>query len=337
MAAYLGRPDTVDIAQLVDEVGEEVLLRSAASEGVRGLVAYVVTNSLGSKAAPKCLQAFQEEFARNGIYVGEMMRLDEALAERGMQAIILKGGALLHHGYAQMGVRFLSDIDVMVRQQELPPMRDLLEDLGFQSGDGINFRRDMLAIDLHYEPIKRLATAFVFSTDDLWNNSLPLDPNRYQALRRLGPYDQFLHHAIHGLGHAYYRMSWLVDLAVAIDHLDPHRLWQRAQETHSERALSYALSLVRDLFGVPLPPALESRLCRPNRWERWFLARVKERGHPETIGKVIAVFSIRNWLMRAVHLWRIGRPQAGASWKQRLKELYSMLTRVWAVYRSTPS
>lgn len=313
------------------------MLRAAAAEGVRGLVAYVLTNSLGSRSAPLSLQAFQEEFARNGLYIGEMMRLDEALAQRGMEAIILKGGALLHHGYSQLGVRFLSDIDVMVREPELPQMRELLEQLGFRSHDRINFRRDMLAVDLHHEPIKRMATAFVFATEDLWNNSLPLDPARYQALRRLGPYDQFLHHSIHGLGHAFHRLNWLVDLAVAIPQLDPQALWQRARETHSERALTYALTLIRDLFGVAVAPALEARLCRPNRWERWFLARVKERGHPETIGKVIAVFSIRNWLMRALHLWRIGRPQAGATWKQRLSELYSMLVRVWKAYRSAPS
>lgn len=337
--AYLRPADLDAPLKLPPEQELDALFFEVSREGLAGFLASALAQSaISDDVRAKALERFKGDTVRNLQWLSELARLDRAFSKADCDAIVLKGAVLLHHGYqSRLGVRFLSDIDLMVRECDLAQVAEVLEGLGYRSGDGINFyhQDSRLSVDLHTDPIKRVATAFNFCLEQLWRDRLPLDEARYARLCRLGREDHYLHLAIHALKHGYERLSWLVDLAVVREDFDAEILWQKARDSGSERVLAYTFFLLDRLFLVPTPVFFQERLPRLHLLERLYLQKVMARESPRTLGKLVPIFSIPSWRMRLVHLWKVSAPQAaGMTWSERLRELRRMA--VEALYALWP-
>ena len=308
-------------------------------EGLLGLWVWtIIGEGRDSPGYAEALEIFKGETALSLQWLAEIARLDGSFHQAGCDVVVLKGGALLCHSYREApGVRYLSDLDLMVRQEHLPEVIAVLESIGYSSKNGLEYhhKSSPLVVDLHTDPLSRLSPAFAFSVPELWAGSLVLDKERYRHLRRLGREDQYLHLALHALKHGYERLGWLVDLAVLHDDFEVETLLERARRCHAERVLSYTFHLLEALFGLPLPE-FQDRLPRLNRIERAYLKKVCSRDCPRTLGKLIVLFSIPGWRQRVRYFWGVATPQvAGQSWGRRLRGLAHM---AWEVlYALRPS
>ncbi len=323
--SYLSAPQVV-----CEALDEEAVLESARPEFLAGLVSYQVSNTSPSDQFPLLRQIFREEFFRNGGYVADLTELDEVLSSHQLPVIVLKGASLIFTAYqGVLGIRFLSDIDLLVRAADYEKVGQILrQELGYQSSDSINFRRDGRAIDLHQDPMtfshfarsQRVTDAFRFEEKAVWSRSVPLAPDRFTILRRMGPEDQFLQLAVHALKHAYSRLHWLVDLALCYREIDPVLLSQASKQLHCHRILAYTNHLLHRFFDFSPPPL--GRLPSLNWIERAFLDRVIERRQSETMGKLVVVFSIPGWWARLGYLYRFLMPQSDHhDWRTRLVQL----------------
>ncbi len=306
--------------------------QAASREGMLGLVAHVLSPS--DLAAGQLLR---QEALRNLIWTAEIARIDRGFQRVGLEAMVLKGGAMLSLLYQDaLAVRFLSDLDLLVRPEDLAKAGQTLRGLGYR-GDGSGFlHRELgLAVDLHHEPFVRLPGAFGFSPARIWSDSCPLDPARYGALRAMCAEDSFLYACVHALKHGYSKAMWIIDLALMSRLVDPQLLWSRAVQSRCERAVFYALVLCEAMFKEPLDARFHFAFLRLNFLERKYLDGVALRRMAPDLGKLVMVFSVPGWSSRLALLWSLLSPRgSGLGWLQRLSELRSKLARVITARRA---
>lgn len=279
-------------------------VRHASEEGVAGLVGHVLARDASLAALPGARDLIEEhvrEFARNAHFLSRLGAVGAALEARGLEALVLKGGALIPTAYGGIpGLRPLSDLDLLVRPEQRAQVEDVLRALPPTP--------PIVPFDLHgdlvnSERIGARTLAFRFPAGELWRTSRPL-PGQPAALRCLAPEFEALNLAAHALKHSYSRLAWLVDLALVLPPLDPEDLHALARRTGTTRALAYACHLLERMFAVRVRgPAV----CL-NGLERRYLDGVPARRHSHLLGSVVMAFSVPGLGPRLAYLWEIVFP-----------------------------
>lgn len=297
-----------------------LLQQKAAAEGMEGLLAFQLRRlarvyHLDLPLAP-LTQALHCIFACNGALVTELAAFRQALRQGGRQVILLKGGALLETIYrGQVGLRPLSDLDLLIKAADLPAIEAVLHRRGCRplSPSSLFFVNDAAAFDLHLDlagetRVRRKALAFHFEAEALWREASPLDPQDPTILV-LSPLHQVLYLAVHALKHSFSRLIWFVDLGLLLPHVRWEELVDRAAAAGALRALAYALVGLQRLLGVKVPPELLGRLPRFNGIERRFLQTVVSRRAMLTPGEVMVVFAIPGCMGKLGYLLELGLPR----------------------------
>ena len=292
-------------------------LKVAGREGLRGpLARALVERNCGDE---RVRAAAHEEVFWNAQYIDLLQELDAALAARGRTGIVFKGASLILTTYAgKMGMRALSDIDLYLQPEAMNATVEILEEMDFnRRGDqAYGFHRGGLFLDLHTEINNRIEGAFDFSPEVVFGNSRPLPG--YEAVRILGPEDQWLQLAVHATKHAFRRWVWLLDLALLWPEVNREKLIERARQLRARRVTTYSAILLRDVVGMPGPPEMVSL----NRVEKKFLEQIKRRRASESFGKFIPFFSIPSPWGKIRYILRFFGPQhPGQSQRERLVQL----------------
>lgn len=151
----------------------------------------------------------------------------QAFENRGIRMLSLKGPILAMELYGDPALRFSRDLDLLVCEKDLETACGCLESLGFreeitvfnktplrrklQERDGEEMHRvyakDDICIELHWRLSFRIDSSF----DELWERSrtkILLGQN----IHHLGETDELSYLIIHGAGHGYHRLRWLVDI-----------------------------------------------------------------------------------------------------------------------------
>lgn len=229
---------------------------------------------------------YRENTRRNAALRRQALEMLDALAKRGVEAMLLKGcGALLGKLHRGAGVRMLRDIDLMVKPQDLPRALDALHALGyrvdlrFPAGHHAHaeLRRpyDPAALDLHVELVD---PKHVLGAAEVWSRSESRE-HEGVAWRAPCPTDFVLHNVLHAQVHFlgdFYRgvldLHQLYDLAIAMRRFGSAIDWPfiearlRAHRLH--RPLQTYLLAAGYFFDTPWPLA-----ARPDLASRMFLAQ----------------------------------------------------------------
>lgn len=94
-------------------------------------------------------RALTEARARGLAVEAATLRAVRCLAADGIRALPLKGPLLAHDAHGDVGLRETSDIDLLVRADQLTSAADILRDLGY--GEPVGARRANDLPDLHFE------------------------------------------------------------------------------------------------------------------------------------------------------------------------------------------
>lgn len=301
---FLGTALDAEVLELLQRpLNWQQLLRNAEHEGMSGLL-HSEIQRLAQRhdldlpyATPT--RALHHNFARNGAYLTELSMLREALGARGLQVIVLKGAALIETVYGgRLGLRPLSDVDLLIKASDLPFIDKALHQRGFRpdSPSSMFYTNGPLAFDLHTslineEWVSRKALAFSLDAEAIWQEASPLS-DRDSTLLGLAAPHQFLHLVIHALKHSFSRLMWLVDLGLVAQRVEWPAIVDRARAAAALRPLAYVVCLLEALLRVDVPPEIRAALPRLNRIERLFVSSVVRRSSTETFGELTVAFSI---------------------------------------------
>jgi Uncharacterised nucleotidyltransferase len=185
-----------------------------------------------------------------------------ALSQAGIETMVLKGAALAHRYYKDLGVRLMYDVDILVRPQSARLAAEVLLSSGWTQllpldldvllpvSHGTMFRDGKHGVDLHW-----YATWAPASEDDFWSAAEPIEIGEARTLAQC-PADQLLHMCVHGIWTDGVPIRWVAD-AVTIIHSEPALDWDRLVDRGRARAVSLplrdALTYLRNTFEAPVP------------------------------------------------------------------------------------
>ena len=228
--------------------------RAAEREGVAPLL-YQITRDWGpaaglpQAAGEQLRRAYMGTARRNAILFGELERILPALAGAGAPVILLKGAALAQTVYGNIAVRPMADLDLLVREKDLPAALGALPALGYEITPPLVYRSEVLLrrsigvdkapVELHWSLLIPPYYHYNGLLDWAWQTALPAAAStRSSSARMLGPEAQVLHLCGHLQWHhpgaPDVRQLWLHDVAEVIarhrDEIDWDRLLAWAQE-----------------------------------------------------------------------------------------------------------
>lgn len=243
---------------------------------------------------------YYKSSAQNQLLYGVLNRINQEFASENISAILLKGAALGLSLYDDYALRPMSDLDLLVRREDLQRASLIIQSFGYQVlpqqylgiagwvdrslNHHAHFRggtKDGIAIELHWNLVAGDSDWRSPALDRFWNEcehlELPemaqfeaenhADSRQSRKVRVLSPTTNLLYLAAHlFLQHGSYRsiLLWYYDIHLLLTKQREHIQWEVVFETACELrwadAVRLALIAVQDRFNTPIPDGVIKRL-----------------------------------------------------------------------------
>ncbi len=247
---------------------------------------------------PAVYQTLHNHYAENGLrnlaLYQRLRTVVQGLQRRGFAIIVLKGAYLAQGVYRDPSLRLMSDIDLLVKPEDVARLRDLFHELGYAPvpsaepvGDAPH--HDQFAhptsppdFELHWSLVSA-GQLFQVDHQGLWERAVKTSIAGL-PVQVLSPEDMVLHLCLHtSYQHVFDRFSLrcLCDIQRCLrhygDNVDWDQVCRRAAEWRCTRNVHLTLLLAGELLGAAVPPTALADL-RPaefdDRLARWATHRV---------------------------------------------------------------
>ena len=238
--------------------------------------------------------AYIKTYMVNQSNFSELTEIIKSLTAAGIRVILLKGAHLAPFVYQDMGMRWMADIDVLIRRADLRQTNDILIRMGYSypyvNGtavwDDFGKRKEvgdqaavidwykahhmhlnyfnpngLQNLELHWG-IARNASPFSIDTERLWKRA-QIEDLRGTPVHVLSPEDLILHIALHDAYYHHLKLFGLrpcCDIAMVVSRFSTQIVWERlhdrAREWKIERFVYLMLRLSNELFGIDIPKDL---------------------------------------------------------------------------------
>ncbi|MCP4691735.1 MAG: nucleotidyltransferase family protein, partial [Desulfobacterales bacterium] len=266
--------------------------------------------------------------------------------------IALKGAYLAQEVYDSIGLRRMSDVDLLVPKSALRKAADSLEKIGYRPVRDFKVEVET-ALSLHLPPFKKPDAPpveihwtiekpiypFRIDVDGLWERARPAAIAGEEILV-LSPLDLLLHTCLHAGYHHRFDGSALkafCDIGEILrrhgDQMDWERFTLRAGQWRVTKSVHLCLYLAREIMGAPAPGELLDAL-RPDDFDERIAAAGKEKilapggsKEKEKLRKLALLFGRGNIWSRAAYLLKNLFPPRGA-----LSRQYAVDPGSWRIY-----
>ena len=261
----------------------------------KGLVALCPTD-----VQTYCSELYRLNRQRNLSLKRQTIEITAALNSVGVEPILLKGAVLLFSGALDIGLRVMTDIDLMVPVKKLESSVQVLNTIGYRASSETHFRvehhhhwtplwrpGDYAAVELHWALAREGAMhagAKILPTELIWQQVEELDAGGKRALC-LDPTYRMLHNIVHAeiADENHIRRTFalrgLHETALLCHHYPDDICWRTIRErltSHgSARVFQSHLYAVDQLLGVATPCRIEPPALRTKVHSLGTLARVR--------------------------------------------------------------
>lgn len=323
---HTSRPDisSRDIIGAMTATEMEQLLSAAVAQGVGPLFWHNLNRTdfdptVFPEVSKRFAQLCESNLLRNTRHYQELWRLTTILAEENIPVILLKGIYLADTVYDNIGLREMSDIDLLVREADLPRITGILLNLGYTQERSASLdaaiqvlrhlprftNKQNVAMEIHWHITKKSEPQTI-DAEALWNRSRPVTVAGCHA-RCLSPEDLLLHLCLHAAyQHNFtFGLKPLYDIAATTEKfrhvLDWQAIINRGIAWRMNKGLYLALRLAKELLAADVDAEVIRCLAPRDMDERIYrLAREHTccSGHPEPfINPNLAEFAA------AGHMW----------------------------------
>jgi Uncharacterised nucleotidyltransferase len=221
---------------------------------------------------------FRDHVKHNFLLTAELLKLLGEFETRGIRAVPFKGPVLAAMAYGDLSLRQFSDLDILVRREDVEHARSIILSRGFKPWgkstdvpDAVYLRSrhadtyvtedGSVTIDLHWRFVQS-EYSVEFEPEHLWKRLEPISLGG-RTIPCLKCDDLFLYLCIHGSKHCWERLGWICDISEIVrawPQLDWNSLLRRANALNIERVVLLALKLAQDLLDTPLPEGVATRI-----------------------------------------------------------------------------
>jgi Uncharacterised nucleotidyltransferase len=238
----------------------------------------MATDALPESAAERLKNACRANTIRCLFLAAELIKILELFRSHGIQGISYKGPVLALQAYGDMTLREFEDLDVVLRQSDLPKAHELMLGLGYRPRfDWIlsagatsstvpgeyNYRDEerRVMVELHTELTLRHFPRTA-NLDELSQRLVSVNLNDHEV-RTFSVEDGLPILCIHGAKDFWERFSWIADISELVRRY-PNLNWditiQRAKALNAERMLHVGLALAAGLLDTPVPDEIRRRV-----------------------------------------------------------------------------
>ncbi len=259
-------------------VDSERLLQLAGRHGVTPLV-YRRLSAVLDSGQLGLLGALRQQDASNtqrALWLTlELLNIHRHLQARGLEVLPYKGPVLAESLYGDVALRQFSDLDLLVRSDDLPRIKSALADVGYEPGLRLSQaeERDYLKSGYEYTFDGARGRNLL---EIKWQvlprfYSVGFDVNKFferastvtiegQKLRTLCDRDLMLVLCVHAAKHAWKQISWLCDIVelARSGALDWAALRAEAERLGIARIVAVTFLLAHKLLGAQLPKGIGS-------------------------------------------------------------------------------
>ena len=242
-----------DFRQLVPEGAEDPSARRLLPAVCRNL------GRLAGVRDTYLLRAYAQSFGASARILSAASRAVRVLNGASIQAMALKGTALLVAHYRDSGIRPMADADLLVPEARIKDALDVLMADGWR-GDGTHawLRTEIHAgslalagttLDLHRHALYE--ARYPEADDAFFNASVPIELMG-AACRAMEVSDQLLHTVVHGLRWSIAPSNvWILDADILLrsGRVDPERVRSRAEALGFTVPLKRGLEIVGSVYG----------------------------------------------------------------------------------------
>jgi hypothetical protein len=227
------------------------------------------------------MQALQQSYKTNlhkALFLSrELIRVAECLSTLGIEAMPYKGLALAELLYGDIALRQSGDIDLLIRPQDLPRIRDAVRELGYTPHDAFSDAEERAYLKSGYEyafdgtagpnllelqwAIQPRFYAIDFDMAGLFARGVTI-PVAGRPVKTPCPEDLLLVLSAHDAKHIWGRLVWLCDIAqlMRLPSLNWNSIWSEANRLGMSRILQVTLLLASRLLEVTIPLAAKAHL-----------------------------------------------------------------------------
>ncbi|MHB9098739.1 MAG: nucleotidyltransferase domain-containing protein [Syntrophales bacterium] len=257
----------------------------------------------------KLRQAYLGNAARNLMLYHNLSRVLNILRRESIPVIALKGAHLAELIYGNRSLRFMSDLDLLVRKDDLMKVDALLLEMGCTTTvhnrivgkdnnqfDYLMPKRDVI-LEIHWSILSSLFP-FRIDTDGQWARSRPALIAGVEAAV-LCPEDLLLYLCLHAsCAHGFEPgLRLFCDISEILQHTGADMDWGVVQRRTCEwgigKSVYLTLKLTRELLGVALPEGLMEAL-KPRDFDEHIVALARDQ-----------IFSRRERTGSSLSLWRL--------------------------------
>jgi Uncharacterised nucleotidyltransferase len=291
---YLTLQTRVRIKEIVTQgIDWQAFLQRATSHGVRPLVYQslhtICWDALPEAARQELSQFYSANLAKNRFLAGELLHLLQLFESEHILALPFKGPVLAAVFYGDLGLREFTDLDILVRERDVPKAREILSSEGYRSNlantivtrdinvDELRSASTGISVELHWEFSPRRFVPSIVA-EDVWNSIKPC-VILGREVWSFSSQDMFLFLAVHGGKHSWSSLKWLCDLAEFLrsnPELDWPRLFKRAEALGAGRTCRLGIYLVGELLEAEVPASIACAV-REDRQVRYLAEDVRQR------------------------------------------------------------
>jgi hypothetical protein len=258
------------------------LLADASRHSVTPLFAKQLSAVAGDALSPAQLKQLKDlarvTAVRNLALTAELLAIVDLFRSEGLQAIPYKGPVLAAQAYEDFTLREFEDLDLILRQKDMPKANRLVTSLGYSAKYPWTLSQDATASlvpgEYCYRNEGRRMLIELHTERTLRHFPLPPDIGALakrlvrvslsgHVIETLGPEDGLSLLCIHGSKHFWERLSWITDLAEFVQahpRLDWDQVIRRAESLRAPRMLHLGLSLAIGFFDPQLPAEILRRV-----------------------------------------------------------------------------
>ena len=173
----------------------------------------------------------------------------------GIEVIVLKGVFLIEKVYRNIGLRPMSDVDVLVRKEAIPEVMKVMSDSGYYitPHGHLGYLKDgefPAVMDFHWD-------IWFPETDDIWKRC-KITMIKDIPVKSLDNEDVLIYMATHqSINHGMHKLIWLCDIREFImayrNDIDWKIFIRRIKDYNIEMPLYYTLSHTEKLLGTEIP------------------------------------------------------------------------------------
>ncbi|MGH9775231.1 MAG: nucleotidyltransferase family protein [Candidatus Acidiferrales bacterium] len=221
------------------------------------------------------LKSYFERGTRRALLLTlELLDVLERFRRNGIEAIPYKGPVLAALAYKNIALRYFSDLDLLVRQHEVPKAAEILAEMGFRPEFDLDSLRPKKSRDvpgqygfergpgssrmeLHTERTLRYYP--VLPRLECLRGRVIRVPIAGNEIQSFCPEDLLPILCVHGSKHFWEKLQWICDIAELIEipgGFDWEISFEMAHQTRTEGMVLLGLQLAADLLGANVPEQL---------------------------------------------------------------------------------